>query len=43
MAQETQTGVGWMGSGREVKREGRRETVRCIERVTWKFTLPYVK
>ena len=23
--------------------EGRRERVRCMERVTWKFTLPYVK
>ena len=24
-------------------REGRRETVRCMERVTWKLTLPHVK
>ena len=23
--------------------EGRRETVRCMERVRWKFTIPYVK
>ena len=23
--------------------EGRRETVRCMERVTWKLTIPYVK
>ena len=23
--------------------EGRRERVRCMERVTWKLTLPYVK
>ena len=23
--------------------EGRRERVRCMERVTWKFTIPYVK
>ena len=22
---------------------GRKETVRCMERVTWKLTLPYVK
>ena len=24
-------------------REGRRKRVRCMERVTWKLTLPYVK
>ena len=23
--------------------EGRKERVRCMERVTWKLTLPYVK
>ena len=23
--------------------EGRRERVRCVERLTWKFTIPYVK
>ena len=23
--------------------EGRRERVRCMERVMWKFTVPYVK
>ena len=24
-------------------REGRIERVRCMERITWKFTIPYVK
>ena len=24
-------------------REGRTERVRCMERITWKFTIPYVK
>ena len=24
-------------------REGRREKVRCMERRTWKFTIPYAK
>ena len=24
-------------------REGRRERVSCMERVTWTFTIPYVK
>ena len=23
--------------------DGRREKVRCMERATWKFTIPYVK
>ena len=23
--------------------EGRKERVRCMERITWKFTIPYVK
>ena len=23
--------------------EGRRGKVRCMERVTWKFTIPYIK
>ena len=23
--------------------EGRRERMRCMERVTWKFTVPYIK
>ena len=27
----------------ETGREGRRERVRYMERVTWKLTLPYVK
>ena len=42
MAQETETGalyqprgVGWGGRWEE--------RVRCVERVTWKLTLPYVK
>ena len=42
MAQEIQTGalyqprgVGWGGRGEE--------RMRCMERVTWKLTLPYVK
>ena len=29
-----------MGGGRG---EGRREKRRCMERVTWEFTIPYVK
>jgi len=23
--------------------QGRREKMRCMERVTWKFTIPYIK
>ena len=26
-----------------MEQEGRKERVRCMERVTWKLTLPYVK
>jgi len=41
------SGQQWRNRHREQtyghSREGRRERVRCMERVTWKFTIPCVK
>ena len=39
------SGQEWINRHREQiygRGEGRMEKVRCMERVTWKFTIPYV-